>query len=77
MLWRGRLLTASARARLENTTIQKRAACGYTKEREKKQQSKWFFLSFGGGRHFSEPKKDDGTRRCGEGASSVPQRARE
>jgi len=36
-----------------------------------------FSLVLGRGRHFPEPKKDDRARRCGKGASSVHQRARE
>ena len=41
--------------------------------KRKKQQSKWIFLLLESGRHFSEPKKDDGVQRCGKG---VPRRAR-
>ena len=36
-------------------------SCVWTYQgKRKKQQSKWIFLSLGSGRHFSEPKKDDG-----------------
>ena len=42
--------------------------------KRKKQQSKWFFFPTQERAPFLRAtKKDDGVRRCGEGASSVPQ----
>jgi hypothetical protein len=47
------------------------------KEKRNNNQNGFFFLLGEGAISQTEPTKDDGARCCGEGASSLPQRARD
>ena len=71
---RGCLLSSSARVGCwDNTTIKKERNNRRQgkKKRNTNQKVNFLFLLRRG--HPSQPRKDDGTRRCGEGAFSVPQ----
>ena len=55
----------------------RRLAAAKERQEEINNNQHRFFFRWGEGAISPEPKKDDGTRCCGEGASSLPQRARD